>query len=337
MFTQKRNRWWKIFFVTLILIVVGGILWSRFFQPEPVPETVTVTRGDIQETLSLSGSLEPSLFADLGFAGSGRIISVAVASGDTVKKGQILMTLEDPVAQAQYQQSMVAVRIAEEQEKLARRDWDSLKKEEKAATKLATDEARAGKTVVGAQFVSNQVRAPFNGVITRLDARPGEIVTAGRIVARAAGSAATQVIRVNVSESEVVKLRDQIGADVTFDALDDTIFHARLTSLSQSSITDQDVVSYEAIFTLLDGDARLRDGMTADLEVVAEEQKGVLMLPARAVKKRDTGFFVEVYDELTKTTTQSAVERGLEGDDGMVEISGVAEGIQVVVNKESKD
>ena len=337
MFASKRRHWGRWLLLLLVLIGVGFWVWVQFFKPAPAPETVHVSRGSVIETISLSGSLEPSLFADLGFAGSGRIASVRVAEGDTVVKGQILLTLENPVAQAQYQESLIAVKIAEEQEKLARRDWDSLKKEERSKTRLSTEAARADTNAVTAQFVSNQVRAPFAGTVTRLDARSGEVVTPGTVVARAEGAGAHLVIRVNVSESEVVKLTEGMRAEVTFDALDDTVFTAELTTVSRSSIIDADVVSYQALFTLLDADQRLRDGMTADLEVKTNERQDVLTLPARAVKRREGSFYVEVYNRETNTTSEQAVQKGLEGDTGIVEVSGIAENTEVVVkNTEAK-
>lgn len=331
MLVTKRRHWGKILIGILVLLGVGFWVWYQFLKPVEPPETVAVTKGTVTETISLSGSLEPSVFADLGFVGSGRIASVRVNEGDSVVKGQVLFTLENPVAQAQYQESLVAVQIAEEKEKLARRDWESLKKEEREVNKLTSEQARAGTSVVGAQFISNQVKAPFTGKVTRLNARLGEVITAGTVVARAEGQDAHLVIRVNVSESEVVKLTDGIEAEVTFDALDDTAFTARLTSLALSSITDQDVVSYEALFTMVDTDPRLRDGMTADLEVKTAERQNVLVLPARAIKKGDAGFYVEVYNTETLSTSQQPVEKGLEGDTGLVEVRGVQENAQVVV------
>jgi RND family efflux transporter MFP subunit len=323
----------KLFIFLLLVIIAGGFFGYRYKNNNAVPVTEEVKRGDVVETVSLTGFVEPRQYADLSFISTGRIEKLMVAVGDEVTKGGILMTLDNPVTQAQYQEAVLGLRIAESTEMLAKRHWDDLKPEERVSQKLATQAAAAKAGTAASQFVSSRVIAPFAGRVTRLDARPGETVAPGSVVARIQ-EGNEFIIRAKVSETEVAKLQEGLPATISFDALEDQTFTGTLESLSTSALQNQDVVTYEALFTFSVTDARLRDGMTADIEVITAEKKNTLTLPSRALKKRGDAYTVEKYTGENQAAETVIVETGLEGDEGTVEIkSGLGQGDRVVVGE----
>jgi RND family efflux transporter MFP subunit len=323
----------KLLLILLLTIILVGFFVYRYKNNSEVPVTEEVRRGDVIETVSLTGFVEPKQYADLSFLSSGRIDKLTVVVGDQVTKGDILMNLSNPVAQAQYQEAILGLRIAESGEKLARRHFEDLKPEERASQKLSTQVAAAKTSTVAAQFVSSRVIAPFAGRVTRLDARLGETVAPGSVVARIQ-EGNEFIIRAKVSETEVAKLREGLTATITFEALGDQEFLGTLESLSASALQNQDVVTYEALFIFSVADERLRDGMTADIEVITAEKKNTLTLPSRALKKSSNVYTAEKYGGEKEEPQTVTVETGLEGDDGTVEIkSGLMEGERVVVGE----
>jgi RND family efflux transporter MFP subunit len=330
---KKKKRY--IFLV--LLIVIGGAFWYWKSHQTVTPVFETVQKGTVTETVSLTGTLEPRQYADLAFAGSGRVKTILVAEGASVTKGQLLMTLENPVAQSQYQEANLSARITEGEEKLARRHWNDLKPEARQNQKLASELARLKKNTVAAQFVSDQVRAPFDGVVTRLDARLGEVFGPSTVALRVIGTGEF-VIRTSVGESDVAKLQEGMAATITFDALlGGKVFAGELETLGQSALQNQDTVFYKGIFGINQQDQALRDGMTADIEVVTERRQDVLILPVRALKRANEGQYTAqvmiVAADPTETQTEDReVRTGLQGDDGTVEVlSGLREGDRVVV------
>ncbi len=316
--------------IVVLLLLIGGGFW--YYQKTKVvePETVTVTRGTVEETVSLTGFVEPATYADLSFISSGKVADIKVTEGQVVAKGDLLMTLDNPVVQAQYNEAALSVSLAESQEKLARRQWENLKPEEREAKKLSTQIARAGVQTAGAQFVSSRVVAPFSGTITLLDVRVGETVSPGKVVARIQEDNEL-IIRANVSETEVAKLQTGLSADVTFEALSDEVYRGELLSLSQSALLGKDVVTYEALLSFDAQNNRLRDGMTADIEVVTNKVEKVLVLPARALKRVDGVYTVDRYRGPKEDPETVTVTVGLEGDNGEVEITGgLEEGDKVI-------
>ena len=90
---RRRKSWWRWIIAILVLAALAGGGWYYFgrTQAEPPPPTVEVTRGDVQQTVLASGSLEANTVTSVGAQVSGRIETLHVKLGDTVKKG-------DPIA-----------------------------------------------------------------------------------------------------------------------------------------------------------------------------------------------------------------------------------------------
>jgi len=86
----------------IILLVLFILVYFIFFNSDSndVADTIVITPTNFTQKLSVSGTVEASQSADLGFAQSGRIANVRVAVGDTVKKGDVLVSIENGDLQA---------------------------------------------------------------------------------------------------------------------------------------------------------------------------------------------------------------------------------------------
>jgi multidrug efflux pump subunit AcrA (membrane-fusion protein) len=154
----------------------------------------------------------------------------------------------------------------------------------------------------------------------------GETVALGTRVARIAGSPDVR-IEARVPESDIAKVAIGMKAKVTFDAFTSSeIFEAGVTEIEPSATIVQGVVSYVVRFDLAGGDERLREGMTANVDIVTARRENVLVVPFRALTKEGGKTFAEVR-AADGAFRRSEVTTGLEGDDGAVEIrSGLQEG-----------
>lgn len=321
-----------------ILVVAGGVWWYWSTRPD-VSEgviTETVVRTDVSETVSVSGELVPVSYADLSFQTIGTVNQVYVAVDEVVKAGDPLATLDHSILDSQLSAALASQRIAEENEKLARRMWDQLKPEEREAKRLASEVTREDTRTIRAQIEKSVIHAPFDGKISRVDLRSGETASIGGSVLRMTRDASLRV-EARVPESDIVKLVIGMEAKVTFDALDaDDVFRARVSAIDPSSTTVQDVVSYRVIFEVSELDARLKDGMSADIDIVTAKREGILAVPFRALTSRGEKTFVTI-SRPDNAAEEVAVATGLEGDDGTVEIlAGLKEGDKVIINAVSE-
>lgn len=322
----------------VIVIAIIGLAWYWSTRPNPADSIVTetVSRTDVSETVSVSGELVPTEYADLSFRAIGRVEEVYVKEGESVKTGDPLAVLDRSVQMSQLAAAEVALRIAEEAEKLALRNKNDLDPEERRAKKLASEAAREDVRTLRAEMEKSVIRAPFDGRITRVDLRSGETTSIGVAVFRIARSAGL-VVESRVPESDIVKLSVGMEASVTFDALDPSdLFRAKVVAIDESATIVQDVVSYVVTFEVAAIDERLRDGMSADIDVVTAKREGVLAVPFRALTVRGEKTFATL-SRTDGTTEEVQVRTGLEGDDGTVEIvSGLKEGDVVVIGTVSE-
>jgi HlyD family secretion protein len=97
---MKRLRW-PVLAVAAVLVAGSGTAYAVTVDGSAGNyRTVLATKGDVEQVLSTSGTVDAARRADLEFATSGTVASVKVAVGDTVKAGQVIATLDTDSLQA---------------------------------------------------------------------------------------------------------------------------------------------------------------------------------------------------------------------------------------------
>jgi multidrug efflux pump subunit AcrA (membrane-fusion protein) len=143
-------------------------------------------------------------------------------------------------------------------------------------------------------------------------------------------------IDANIPEADIAKLKIGADANITFDAYgSDVVFKAKLITIDPAETIIDGVATYKSTFQFVDNDERIKSGMTASLTITGDRRDDVLRVPQRSVITKNGKKFVQVLEG--ETIVDKAVETGLRGSDGMIEIlSGISEGENVVVFNQSK-
>jgi HlyD family secretion protein len=103
---------------------------------------------------------------------------------------------------------------------------------------------------------------------------------------------------------------------------------ATITQIDPEAVLIQDVTYYRTVLVLDETDERIRSGMNVDVDIVVNQKDDVLTVPMRFIRSDDTGSYVHIASE--DGFTKQYITRGVEGDDGSVEIiEGVSEGQQI--------
>ncbi len=327
MVTKKRI----IFIVIGILLIGGGYYYFQVRDTSISVQTETVKRGDVSETVSVTGELIPEEYADLSFLSAGTIDVLYVKIGDQVEAGARIASLDRAVLYSQLQEARTAARIAEQAEQLIQRKRLSPAPEERKAKKLASEQARERVRTLELQIKENVLSAPMNGSISKFDARLGEVVTPGQTIARVIKPGA-YVLESRIPESDIAKISLGMKAVITFDALSsDDIFEGEVVQIDPAATVVQDVVSYKVQFRLARNEDRLREGMTGNIDIQTAIRQNVLWVPFRALTKEGTKTFAQV-KQADQTFKRMEVTTGLEGDDGTIEVrSGLKEGDEVTI------
>jgi HlyD family secretion protein len=162
----------------------------------------------------------------------------------------------------------------------ARKDYETWKDGPNPAD-MAAVEAR----IAAAQATLNLARltAAFPGIVTSIDIKPGDQVTPGTIAFRL-DDLSRRLVDVQLSEVDINRI--QTGQDVllTFDAISNKEYHGRVTEVARAGTINQQVVDFKVTIELEDADSAVKPGMTAAVNIVANQLENVLLVPNRAVR-----------------------------------------------------
>lgn len=243
---------WKFWAVLTAACALGGWAWKKHKTEAPdAAESAEVSRGDLEKHFVDSGEIAPKNYVDVASQVSGRIVTMTVEEGSKVHKGDELCVIQPGRSEAE-------------------------------------------------RYVATSVKAPIDGVVMRYQrqgnngepsalARVGDYVT-GLVESNSPTYLLTVadltklVVRMKISEMDVLKLREGMAVDVTVDAVPGAAFPAKVSVISPQAEKDQNgIKSFRVDVALVKNDPRLKPGMTARVDGLLESRRGVLKIPLSAV------------------------------------------------------
>lgn len=325
--------------VTSLVVIAGigiGAIATRGESGVAV-KLEAVQQRDLLAVVSASGWIRPHKKVDVQADIMGRIVELNVAEGDQVTKGQVLLRIDPTQYQAavararasvsealareaQARASLIQARRANERAQALAAQGENLisrQQVEDAETQLAVQTELLRAAQYGVQMTraaldeaANQlnktiIRAPMNGVVTRLAVEEGETAIVGTmnnpgslLLTVADLNVMEAVIRVDETDVPDIKLGD--SATVEIDAFPKQKFIGRVSEVSHSSTRNPEqaaqvggastqAVDYEIVIRLDNPPQTLRSDLSATAEVVTASRKSVLSVPIIALTVRERG------------------------------------------------
>jgi HlyD family secretion protein len=311
----------KILFWLFVLVLIAGagfgyFLWNKA-HAQPHYVTADVTRGDVERSVSVTGSINPRTTVQVGSYVSGTVKTLSCDFNTQVKAGQVCATIDPSTFQVAVDQAAAQLNSSKAQ----------LQKDEAAlvyAKGVADRDVRLLKDGVVAQEVADNDKNIYKQAQSQIDLDKASIVAAQanlksaevnlgytKIVSPVTGTVLTRNIDVgqtvasslqtptlfligkdmkqmqvdaNVSEADVGRI--QVGQDVSFSvqAYPDKTFEGKVKQIRRGPITVQNVVTYDVVVTVDNPDLLLFPGMTADAEIVTDSRDDVLRVPLAATR-----------------------------------------------------
>lgn len=174
------------------------------------------------------------------------------------------------------------------------------------------------------------LRAPFAGVITKLDFKVGQIVSSGQ-TGLAMESEGLFQIESYVPEINIAKIKAGNNARVTLDAYgEDVIFDAVIIEVDPAETIRDGVSTYRVKLRFQKVDPRIKSGMTANLLLTTEQKANVLSVPAGSILTIKEKKYLQI--KTTDGLEEREIITGSIGTLGETEIiSGLQEGEVVVL------
>lgn len=292
------------------------------------PALVPVTRGDLQATVSGSGTVKPATTANLSFATNGIVKSINTLEGQWVPVGRELAQLDTADLDQQVNQAQANYdRTALQEASLPAKATDTDRKSANANTRASQAQLELAKL----NRAKAVLKAPFGGIVTQIGVAVGEAT--GQRTAFVLQDITTLRAEVSVSENDVGRLRKGQPVVITFDALPGVKVNGMLDYLAPTATTQQNVTTYVVRASLERPPSGVRLGMTANLSAVINERKNVLQLPIDAVRVSGDKQVVVVQqgEGKQRTTSEIPVQTGLSNDTQIEVTSGLSEGQQVLL------
>jgi HlyD family secretion protein len=196
--------------------------------------------------------------------------------------------------------------------------------------------AEASKQNYQAQLAKNIIRAPFDGLITRQDAKVGQIAQGGVALVSVISDKKYQV-EANVPEADITKLKIADTATITLDAYGSEIeFQATVVAIDPAETVIDGVSTYKTTFEFTQDDERIKSGMTANITVLTATRSNVLAVSQRAVTTKDGQKIVHILElvDSKPTVKDVVITTGLVGSDGKIEVlSGLNQGDNVITSQ----
>lgn len=303
---KGKFRWGKWLF---LLILAGGValacLWyfGRDGGEKPEYQTTKVTRGDITQVVTATGTLNPVTNVTVGSQVSGIIQKLYADWNSPVKAGQVIAQLDPATFKANVAQAEGDVANAKaslelmtiQSKRAADLFKDKLISESDHDTALANlHQAQAQVQIREASLANSRVTlerctiySPVDGTVISRNVDIGQTVAASLSAPTLfviANDLAQMQIDAAVSEGDIGTIEEGQNTTFTVDAFPDRKFTGKVRQIRNSPTTVQNVVTYDTVVDVSNPDLKLRPGMTATASIITSQRTGVLKVPNQAFR-----------------------------------------------------
>ena len=301
----------KIALIAVLVATACGRKQAAPYRTDPV------TRGPVSEVVNATGDVSAIVTVNVGSQVSGIIDKLNVDFNSKVKKDQLLATLDPRLFQAQLEKAAASlasananvekaqaayadsVRIANRQQELRQQglisqaDLDTAlaTRDQNAAglsaAKATVLQAKADRDMAATNLAFTRITSPIDGIVVSRSVDVGQTVAAAfqaPTLFLIANDLTKMQILANIDEADVGKVREGLEAKFTVDAYPGETFTGMIRDVRQAPNTIQNVVTYPAVIDVPNPDRKLRQGMTASVNITAARKDDSLRVSNAALR-----------------------------------------------------
>jgi RND family efflux transporter MFP subunit len=351
--TKKKKISIAVASVVVLIALVAIVAHSRANndKSDTAVTTAIVEKRDMGSLVQATGIIKPKVGAEVkvGARITGKVEHLYANIGDRVKKGQILVRLEQDDLKARADQAEAAYLEAKAAFDKAKLDLDRdtpLAKEGYISqqnidglqnvydmAKARLMKAKADQDYAKAQLSYATITAPISGTIASVTTQQGETVAAGLNAPTFITIIDLNKLEVNayVDETDVGKIGVGQEALFTVDTFADKDFKGKVTAIYPRAVLQENVVNYITLISIENSEGKLKPDMTANVTITLKKKMGVLAVPGAAVVREGGRKYVMLQAKDGKATRRE-VKTGWK-ESAYIEItSGLKEGDVVLVN-----
>ena len=361
---MKNKKLWIAVGVVAVAVVAYLLLSGGKKEEKVEFETAKVEQGNIQTSITATGTIEPVTSVTVGTQVSGIVSKLYVDYNSVVKKGQVIAELDktnliselntakanlsSAQSTATYEQSNYnRYKTLYDKGLVSADEYESaLLSYRKAKEQVVTASQSVQKAQTNLGYAT--ITSPIDGVVLSKSVEEGQTVAASfntpELFTIAQDLTDMRVIA-DIDEADIGGVKEGQRVSFTVDAYPDDKFEGQVTQVRQQATTESNVVTYEVVISAPNNDLKLKPGLTANVTIYTLEKNDVLAAPAKALRFMPTeallseGQSIEDVEAPTKVWTLEgnvfkahAVQVGT--TNGMLTeiVGGISEGTEVLVD-----
>lgn len=308
--------------IIISIIALISIIYLVFFainqtKPHIKYKTEPVTKGDLIESVTASGTVNPVISISVGTQVSGTIKQIYADFNSPVKKGQLLAQIDPSLFEAQVAQGQANVYNAQanlqkirsimandektynRNKSLYNRNFISKSDVDLAEATYYSDRAQVASAQAqiaqaSAALRNNQTNlrytrivSPVTGIVVTRNVDVGQTVAASfqtPTLFLVAQDLTKMQIDTNVAEADIGKIQLNQDVDYTLDGYPEITFKGKVKQIRITPTTIQNVVTYNVVVNVNNKDLKLKPGMTANVSIITSKKKNVLMVPNSSLR-----------------------------------------------------
>lgn len=310
----KSKKW--LYWIAAGIIVLGAI-WYFFIKEEQVNiqlETVQPEIGEISNSITATGTVQPVDTVAVGTQVSGIIKNIYVDFNSTVKKGQLLATLDPDLLQFQTEQ--INANLQNAKSNLAYNEINfnrqsqlykvgAISKADYDVAQNQINAARAQVNSVNAQLSTanknlslTNIYSPIDGTVLNRNVSEGQTVASSfstPTLFSIAKDLTKMQIRASVDEADIGNVKVGQKATFTVDAFPNETFNGSVSEVRLQPTVSSNVVNYTTMINADNSSLKLKPGMTANITIYTEVLENIMKIPASATSFKPDSLVIKKY------------------------------------------
>ncbi|MFW5877687.1 MAG: efflux RND transporter periplasmic adaptor subunit [bacterium] len=293
-------------------------------------EIAIIQRDSISIPVFSVGTLSSKTQSNLSFLTGGIIKQFYVSEGDPVKEGELLAKLDITETESRVKQASLAFEKAERDFKRAENLYQDtvITLEQYQNAKTALELAETNYKIARFNMQNSEIRAPSDGKILKKLKESNEIAGSGHPVIVFASTETDWILKVNLSDKDIVRISQRDSANISFDAYPGQNFHARVNEIA----TAANLMSgtYKVELKLLDLPDRLVTGLIGQARIFPPKESFLFLPPEGLVEAIGDEAVVFILEEGEAIRREIFI--GPVSPEGIVVRSGLKEGERIITN-----
>lgn len=296
----------KYLTLAAVVLIIACIIFFSLPGKKEAPVTLStakIEKGNIATTVTATGTIEPITLVEVGTQVSGVISKLYVDYNSEVKAGQVLAELDKRLLSSELENANATLQSRQvdldlqkknydrqkmlwEKQAISKVDWENAESTYKTA-QLAVTSSKAAVLKAQTNLGYATIKSTIDGVVVSRAVEEGQTVAASfntPTLFTIANDLTKMRVIANVDEADIGGVKEGQRVSFNVDAFPNDQFEGKVIQVRLEATTTSNVVTYQVVIDAPNPDLKLKPGLTANVNIYTMEEKGMTLIPSKALR-----------------------------------------------------